>query len=249
MRARPCGHVHPSRRNPATSRSPVDGTSGADSHGRRAQGDPSPGVPHRGSDLGNTAKVTEVSGSTTRTSTTTYDPAGRPIRVSVTGGPGTAVPDTVTGYDPATGDIATLTGGGQTVTHAYDTLGRQICYADGAGNTTTTAYDALGSPVRTADSAPSTTTYTYDSAKEPRGLETSRTDSAAGTLTAAYDADARLAVQTLPGGCTLTVTHDETGATISRTCTRDSDGTTVTADEAGETGRRHGGARHDRHDE
>ncbi|MFE7954461.1 DNRLRE domain-containing protein [Streptomyces sp. NPDC057413] len=184
---------------------------------------------------GNTAKTTETAGAVTRTTTVSFDAAGRPIKTSVTGGVGTAVPDTTTTYTPDSGDVATVTSNGQTITHTYDTLGREISYDDGAGNTATTSYDALGRPVRTTDSAPSTTTYAYDTAKDPRGLETSRTDSVAGTFSATYDADGDLATQSLPGGYTLTVGQDETGATVSRTYTRDSDGTTVAADTTDES--------------
>ncbi|MFF9815353.1 DNRLRE domain-containing protein [Streptomyces sp. NPDC014006] len=184
---------------------------------------------------GNTAKITETANSVTRTSSNTYDAAGRLATTSVTGGVGTAVPDTTTTYDPASGDVATVTSNGQTITHTHDALGREISYADGSGNTATTGYDALGRPVKTTDSAPSTTTYTYDTAKDPRGLETSRTDSVAGTFAAAYDADGDLATQSLPGGYTLAIGQDETGATTSRTYTKDSDGTTVASDTVDET--------------
>ncbi|MGW0950021.1 DNRLRE domain-containing protein [Streptomyces sp. NPDC002623] len=179
---------------------------------------------------GNVAKTIETANGTTRTTVTTYDGAGRPKTKTVTGGTGTAVPDTATTYDTATGRVATVSSGGRTVTHTYDTRGREISYNDGAGNTTTTAYDALDRPVKTTDSAPSTTTYTYDTSKNPRGVETSRSDSAAGTLTSAYDADGRLTGQTLPGGYTATFSQDETGAETSRVYTRDSDGTVVAAD-------------------
>ncbi|MEV5085086.1 RHS repeat-associated core domain-containing protein [Streptomyces sp. NPDC056159] len=140
------------------------------------------------------------------------------------------LPDTTTTYDPDSGAVATVTSNGQTITHTYDTLGREISYNDGAGNTTSTTYDALGRAVKTTDSAPSTTTYTYDTTKDPRGVETSRTDSVAGTFTATYDADGNLATQFLPGGYTLTVAQDETGAETSRVYTQDSDGTIVASD-------------------
>ncbi len=184
---------------------------------------------------GNTAKTTETANSVTRTTANTYDTAGRITTTSVSGGVGTAVPDTTTAYDTGTGQVATVTSNGQTITHTYDVLGREISYDDGAGNTAATSYDALGRPVRTTDSAPSTTTYTYDTSKDPRGLETSRTDSVAGTFAAAYDADGDLATQALPGGYTLTVTQDETGATTSRVYTRDSDGTVVASDSVDES--------------
>ncbi|MFG3125592.1 DNRLRE domain-containing protein [Streptomyces sp. NPDC048201] len=181
--------------------------------------------------LGDTAKTTETADSVTRTTTETYDSAGRPTLTSVTGGVGTAVPDVMTTYDPADGKVASVSSSAGTVTHTYDRLGREISYSDGAGNTADTQYDALGRVVKTTDSAPSTTTYTYDTAKDPRGLETSRTDSLAGTFAATYDADGDLATQSLPGGYTLTVDEDETGAAASRVYTHDGDGAVVASDD------------------
>ncbi|MGW3131073.1 DNRLRE domain-containing protein [Streptomyces sp. NPDC001123] len=181
---------------------------------------------------GNTAKLTETANGVTRTTTTTTDAAGRPTLVSVTGGVGTAVPDTTTTYDQDNGDVATVAAGGQTITHVTDMLGREISYNDGNGNTAATQYDALDRPTQVTDSAPSTTTYTYDTTKDPRGLETSRNDSVAGTFNATYNADGKLATEQLPGGYTLTVTQDETGAQTSRVYTKDSDGTVVASDTA-----------------
>jgi RHS repeat-associated protein len=182
-----------------------------------------------------TAKVTETANTVTRTTTSAYDAAGRIKTMSVSGGVGTAVPDTSTTYDADSGDVATVTSNGKTITHTYDQLGREISYNDGAGNTAATQYDALGRVVKTTDSAPSTTTYTYDTAKDPRGVETSRTDSVAGTFAATYDADGELATESLPGGYTLTVTQDEAGAETSRVYTQDSDGTVVASDSVDES--------------
>lgn len=182
--------------------------------------------------LGNTSKVTETANSVTRTTATTYDGAGRATKVAISGGTGTAVPDTSTTYTADSGDVATVSTSAGTITHAYDQLGREISYTDGAGNTATTAYDDLGRPVKVSDSSPSTTTYVYDAAKDPRGLETSRTDSVAGTFSATYDSDGDLATEALPGGYTLHVTQDETGTETSRTYTRDSDTTVVASDTA-----------------
>ncbi|MER5754040.1 DNRLRE domain-containing protein [Streptomyces sp. NPDC002088] len=184
---------------------------------------------------GSVAKTTETANSITRTTSSTFDAAGRIRTTAVSGGVGTAVPDTSTTYDADSGDVATVTANGQTITHTYDQLGREISYNDGAGNTATTAYDALGRMVKTTDSAPSTTTYTYDTSKDPRGLETSRTDSVAGTFAAVYDADGDLATESLPGGYTLTVAQDETGATTSRVYTKDSDGTVLASDNTDES--------------
>jgi RHS repeat-associated protein len=184
---------------------------------------------------GSIAKLIETGNSVTRTTTNSFDAAGRVKTTSVTGGVGTAVPDTTTTYDTASGDVATVTSNSQTITHTYDQLGREVSYSDGAGNTATTQYDALDRVVKTTDSAPSTTTYTYDTAKDPRGLETSRTDSVAGTFAATYDADGDLTTESLPGGYTLTVSQDETGAVTSRVYTQDSDGTIVASDATDES--------------
>ncbi|MFF3381316.1 DNRLRE domain-containing protein [Streptomyces sp. NPDC002680] len=184
---------------------------------------------------GNTAKVTETANSVTRTTTNTYDVAGRLTTTAVSGGVGTAVPDVTTTYDGGSGDVATVTSNGQTITHTYDTLGREISYNDGAGNTATTSYDPLGRVVQTTDSAPSTTIYTYDKGIDPRGVETSRTDSVAGTFAATYDADGGLTTQALPGGYTLTIGQDETGAETSRVYTRDSDNSVIASDSTDES--------------
>ncbi|MFG2948480.1 DNRLRE domain-containing protein [Streptomyces adustus] len=181
---------------------------------------------------GSTAKVTETANSVTRTTTTTYYTDGRLKTTSVSGGVGTAVPDSTTTYDPDSGDVATVTSNGQTITHVTDVLGREISYSDGSGNTAATQYDKLDRVTQVTDSSPSTTTYTYDTAQDPRGVETSRTDSVAGTFNATYDADGDLATEQLPGGYTLTLTQDETGDETSRVYTKDSDGTVVASDTA-----------------
>ncbi|MFJ2110842.1 DNRLRE domain-containing protein [Streptomyces sp. NPDC087850] len=180
---------------------------------------------------GNAVKVTDVANGVTRTTSTSYDSAGRPVTASVAGGLGQAVPDSTTEYDPASGKITRTTSPtGGTITEAFDKLGRQISYTDADGGVTTTEYDLLDRPVKSTDNAPSTVTFTYDHAAEPRGLVTKTTDSVAGVFTAAYDADGSVASEKLPGGYTLTQTEDTTGSATDRTYTRDSDGTVLVSD-------------------
>ncbi|WP_323137881.1 RHS repeat-associated core domain-containing protein [Streptomyces sp. NBC_01433] len=93
-----------------------------------------------------------------------------------------------------------------------------------------TQYDALDRPAKVTDSVPSTTTYTYDTAVDPRGLATSVADSVAGTLTARYDADGTMVSQGLPGGFTMRQEQDPAGIPVTRTYTRDSDGTVLVSD-------------------
>ena len=183
---------------------------------------------------GNTATLVETANSVTRTTTTSYDSAGRPVTNTISGGIGTAVPATTTTYDEATGQAVKVTSAdGTSIQNGYDVLGRQRTYTDADGKVTSTAFDALDRPVTVTDSIPSTTTYTYDTEIDPRGVLTSTTDSIAGTQTARYDADGDLATAGLPGGYTLTLAQDPTGETTSRVYTRDSDNLVVVSNTVG----------------
>ncbi|WP_237527769.1 RHS repeat-associated core domain-containing protein [Streptomyces sp. SID2119] len=180
---------------------------------------------------GNPAKVTDTANGVTRTTTTTYDNAGRQTKATVTGGTGQAVPESTTEYAPATGrQTRTVSPTGGTITKVFDKLGRQVSYTDADGGVTTTEYDLLDRPVKVTDNVPSTVAYTYDHNAEPRGLATKTTDSVAGAFQATYDADGSVSSEKLPGGYTLTQTEDPTGSTTDRTYTRDSDGTIVYSD-------------------
>ncbi|MFD7257929.1 DNRLRE domain-containing protein [Streptomyces sp. NPDC059874] len=185
---------------------------------------------------GSPAKITETANGVTRTTTTTFDGAGRPTAVAISGGVGQPVPQSTTEYDPATGRaIKSVSPTGGTITKAYDKLGRQISYTDADGGTTTTEYDLLGRVVKTGDNVPSSVTYTYDHTIEPRGLATKLTDSIAGAFQATYDADGSVRSEKLPGGYTLSTIEDTTGSPLKRTYTRDSDGTIVYSDTVDES--------------
>ncbi|MGW4877661.1 RHS repeat-associated core domain-containing protein [Streptomyces sp. NPDC004262] len=177
---------------------------------------------------GNTEKVAETAGSVTRTTTTTHDGAGRPIKSTVTGGLGAALPEITTEYEPDSGrPVKTVSTTGGTITRGFDKLGRQTSYTDADGGVTTVEFDKLDRPVKVTDSAPSTTTFTYDDTAEPRGLATTVTDSVAGVFRTSYDADGSVTRETLPGGYTLNQEKTPTGSAVSRVYTRDSDGTVV----------------------
>lgn len=159
--------------------------------------------------------VTETANGLVRTTTMTYDEAGRTVKATTTGGIGTAVPESTTTYDPATGRVAGTSDGTATVSQAYDLLGRQVSYDDGAGSVTTTEYDPLNRVVRRADSAPSSISYVYDAVGRPSSV----TDSAAGTVTGSYDSAGNLLTETLPGGVLLTLGYDTQGELTAKTYT------------------------------
>ncbi|MFJ2812935.1 DNRLRE domain-containing protein [Streptomyces sp. NPDC087294] len=176
---------------------------------------------------GQAATKTEISNDVTRTTTNSVDAAGRLTGTAITGGSGTATPETTITYNADNGQIATRIANSQTITYTYDALGRQISYSDGTGNTSNTVYDILDRPLKTTDSAPSTTTYTYN----PAGHLKTLTDSVAGTFTGTYNADGTLTTEKLPGDYTLTLTIDTTSRQTGRLYTN-SDNTPLASDNA-----------------
>lgn len=172
----------------------------------------------------------ETSGSATRTSTTTYDTAGRVVTSSTTlsGVPNSApVPTRRTVYHPSTGLVTgnqTLNSSGVVTaaeTTSYDTWGRPVTYTNQLGDVTTTGYDAAGR-VHTLTHPQGSTTYTYNGTDatgnpERRGLTTKTVhtfDGRTHTMTAAYDHNGSMTTQTLPAGITQTTLTDAAGEPV-----------------------------------
>ncbi|MFE9207524.1 DNRLRE domain-containing protein [Micromonospora sp. NPDC007230] len=168
--------------------------------------------------------VTEkTSAATLRTTTTTYDGAGRAYETTVTG-PGTAVPAVRRIYDQASGQLLrtqSISGGTVTaqIIRGYDSLGRLTSYTDADGNLSTTTYDLLGR-VATSTDGKATRTYTYDGGSERRGLLTSVNDSQAGVFAGSYDGDGRLKSESWPNGVVVSRDIDATGAEVGRSYIR-----------------------------
>ncbi|UTT57611.1 RHS repeat domain-containing protein [Cellulosimicrobium cellulans] len=162
----------------------------------------------------------ESRGTTSRTTTTTYDAAGRPVRVAtvaagLTGS--TPVPATRTDYDPATGQVAatvTLNTAGAEIgriSTGYDAWGRAISYTDTDGAVTTTTYDAAGRVAKITDPIRSVE-YGYDAEGEHRGYPTLVKIPGTGQFTATYDATGAMTTQSLLGGrVTQHLTYDRAG--------------------------------------
>ncbi|KJE21584.1 RHS repeat-associated core domain [Frankia torreyi] len=158
---------------------------------------------------------TVTSGSTTtRTTTYTYDAAGRKtseaLAVSPAADGGTAVPTATYGYSTTTGLPTTTTASSITLTTGYDTWGQVTSQTDADGNTTTTGYDVDGQ-VSSVNDGKGTSTYLYDTATEHRGLVTSLgvgAGSAPSTFTATYNGDGTLTSQTYPSGLVSTTRYD-----------------------------------------
>ncbi|GAA1753312.1 hypothetical protein GCM10009681_25390 [Luedemannella helvata] len=169
----------------------------------------------------------KTSAGTLRTTTITYDGAGRPTTFDVVGaaGTGTPVPTTRIVYDPSTGmEVGQQSVSAGTVvaqlTRTFDSLGRLTAYVDADNNTTTLTYDLL-SRVGVANDGKSTSTFTYDSGSDRRGLPSSVVDGQAGTFSnITYNVDGQLVGQTWPDGMTLGVEYDEVGARKAITFTK-----------------------------
>jgi RHS repeat-associated protein len=169
--------------------------------------------------LGQPLKATEAPpGGATREALFTYDAAGRQQTVEIAGG-GVPIPKVETVYSSSLGlpttqrFVCPVSEPGcdtQATTATYDSLGRMTTYKDADGATATTSYDFLGRPTIVNDGK-GTQAFGYDSVT---GLLVELQDSAAGTFTAAYDADGQLIDRGLPNGLTAKTTYDEAGAPV-----------------------------------
>ncbi len=168
---------------------------------------------------GATDTVVETSGTTTRTSDTDYDSAGRPTITSLVVSPaadgGTALPNVSIVYSPTSGDPTSVTSGGSTISTVTNTLGQQTSYTDADGQATTMTY-TLDGQLKTRSDGKGTYTYTYDGidadgAAERRGLLTSLNvgmGAAPSVFTAAYDAGGNLVKEVYPNTVTAVTSYD-----------------------------------------
>ncbi len=174
-------------------------------------------------------KTTETFGSTTRTKTTTFDQAGRPITAAVSASVDTAVPTVTDKYSTETGAVieqSTETGGKtETISSAYNTLGQLTKYTDAAGNTTSYSYDTYGRlssinyDATELDGLKATQKYVYNGTT---GMLSELEDSAAGAFKASYDVEGNLTSETYPNGMTATYTYNPVGEATSLLYTKTS---------------------------
>ncbi len=172
-------------------------------------------------------RTEKTSGGTLRTTTTTYDGAGRVSTTAITGasGTGTTLPTQKKVYDQATGQVTHIQSldASNTViadiVQGYDTLGRMNAYTDADSNGSSTTWDIAGR-VATTNDGKAIRTVTYDGGTERRGLATQVVDDQAGTFSSgAYDPDGKLTSETWPNGIVVTNSYDETGTQRSITYT------------------------------
>jgi RHS repeat-associated protein len=153
----------------------------------------------------------ETFASTTRTTTASYDVAGR-LTLSKTSSSGMASVEQADSYSPELGVVVEQSsaseGTARTIASEYDKLGRLVTYTDADGNIATYAYDVDGRST-TINDGKGTQTYGYDSVT---GDLTKLVDSAAGTFTAKYDPEGLLLTEAYPNGMNANYTYDPTGS-------------------------------------
>ncbi len=167
--------------------------------------------------------VTEEFGSTTRTKTTTYDAAGRPVSNEITAGidtPVSAVKDTYSSTLGAlTEESNTVEGKTKTIKKTINTLGQLEQYTDADGSVTTYKYDIDGRTTEVASvieaGGKKTSTYQWYAYETPSGLLTKILDSAAGIFKVTRDSAGQITTETYPNAMTATYTYSATGEPIS----------------------------------
>ena len=157
--------------------------------------------------------TTESSGSSTRTSTETYDAAGRLKESTISSSTGKSLPTVTDKYNEETGAMiaqsTTVAGKTEEIKSVYNTLGQLVSYTDAAGNTSTYEYEKeKGNRLTKFSDGKGTQAYLYT---ETTGTVKELTDSAAGTFSAEYNVEGQLATEIYPNGMKATYTYNPTG--------------------------------------
>jgi RHS repeat-associated protein len=161
--------------------------------------------------LGEAEKVTSTVGTDTRTTTNTYDTAGRVLTTAITSTVGTALPTVTNEYNSTTGMLVkqstTVSEKTQSLTSVFNSLGELTSYTDADGNVSSYTYDVDGR-AETLNDGKGTDTYSYDTTT---GAENKLADSAAGTFTASYDANGNLISEGYPNAMSASYTYNSEG--------------------------------------
>jgi RHS repeat-associated protein len=154
---------------------------------------------------------TDTVGSVSRTSTTTYDGAGRLSTSQVTSSVNTALPTVKYRYDETSGGLdelsTTTEAKTQSLVSVYNKWGQMTSYTDADGNKSTFEYETEKDERLTKVSdGKGTQTYVYD---ETTGAARELVDSAAGKFTAGYDIEGNMTTIGYPNGMTATYTYNQ----------------------------------------
>ncbi len=156
----------------------------------------------------------------TRTTTETYDEAGRLTTSETSGVVGKALPKVTYKYNEATGALDEQSTSSESLKSTYNKVGELTGYTDAVGDTTTYEYEGEGSyegekekdgRLRHASNAEGTETLSYNGTT---GLLDEAAISGIGTFAATYDVEGNLASETYPNGMVAAYTENPAGERV-----------------------------------
>lgn len=164
--------------------------------------------------------TTNTSGSTTRTTTQTYDAAGRLKSTAISSTVGRPLPTVNIEYNSELGIVekqsSTTEGKTKTLTSTYNTLGELAAYSDAAEKSASTSYEYdVDGRVKKINDGKGAETYKYS---EATGLPTELINEYGTnklTFTGTYDVEGDLLTEGYPNGMTATYGYNQTGAAVS----------------------------------
>jgi RHS repeat-associated protein len=148
-------------------------------------------------------------GSETRTTTDTYDEAGRLESAETTSTVGTALPKLTEKYSTTNGMLDEQSAGSESLKSEYNTLGQLTSYIDADGNLTTYEYEKEKDyRLKKINDGKGTQTYEYS---PTTGAVTELVDSEAGKFTASYDTEGNLISEGYPNAMNANYTVNPAG--------------------------------------
>jgi RHS repeat-associated protein len=161
------------------------------------------------------AEVTKVGGGTdTRTTTTTYDEAGRPETSETTSTVGTALPKVTDKYSKTTGALVEQSTSTESLKSEFNTLGELTSYTDADGNISTYEYEnEKDYRLKKMSDGKGNQTYEYN---ETTGDLTELKDTEGAntlTFTATYDVEGNMTSEGYPNAMSANYTRNTAGET------------------------------------
>ncbi len=158
---------------------------------------------------GEPTEILTINGTERRTTTMTYDEAGRPETTETTSTTGTALPKVTYKYSKTTGALVEQDTSSETLKSEYNTLGQLTSYTDADGNISSYEYEKEGDyRLKKANDGKGSQTYEYDTTT---GAVKELADSVAGKFTASYDVEGNLTAETEPNAMSANYTINPAG--------------------------------------
>ncbi len=160
--------------------------------------------------------TTSTVGTSTRTTTTTYDEAGRALSSGITSTVGKAVPLVTYKYSETTGGLIeqsqNVEGKVEAITVGLNNIGQATAYTDASGNTTKYEYEPTGDGrLKRVEDGKGAQAYTYD---ETTGVVKELVDTQGASrlaFTASYDIEGNMTSEGYPNGMSANYTLSQTG--------------------------------------